>query len=113
VADLIREQVAVIVGNAESALAAKAATTTIPIVFATGSDPVKDGLVTSLRPGGNVSGVSFFSAVLGAKRLELLRQMVPSATIIGMLVNPNTPETEAERKDVQAAAQAIGGGGVV
>jgi putative ABC transport system substrate-binding protein len=109
VTDLIRQPVAVIVGNTESALAAKAATTTIPIVFATGSDPVRDGLVASLnRPGGNVTGVSFFSAVLGAKRLEMLRQVVPRATIIAMLVSPNTPETEAERKDVQAAAQAIG-----
>jgi putative ABC transport system substrate-binding protein len=103
---LIRQPVAVIVGNTDSALAAKAATTTVPIVFATGSDPVTDGLVTSLnRPGGNVTGVSFFSGVLGAKRLELLRQMVPRATIIAMLVNPNTPLTEAERRDVQAAAQ--------
>jgi putative ABC transport system substrate-binding protein len=109
VADFVRRPVAVIVGNTESALAAKAATTTIPIVFATGSDPVKDGLVTSLnRPGGNVTGVSFFSAVLGSKRLELLRQVAPRATIIAMLVNPSTPETETERRDVQAAAQAIG-----
>ena len=109
VADLIRRPVAVIVGNTESAVAAKSATTTIPIVFATGSDPVKDGLVANLnRPGGNVTGVSFFSGVLGAKRLELLRQIMPTATIVAMLVNPDTPETEAERKDVQAAAQAIG-----
>ena len=109
VADLIRHPVAVIVGNTDSALAAKSATTTLPIVFATGSDPVRDGLVASLnRPGGNITGVSFFSAVLGAKRLELLRQMVSRAPIIAMLVNPNTPLTEAERRDVQAAAQAIG-----
>jgi ABC-type uncharacterized transport system substrate-binding protein len=109
VTDLIRQPVAVIVGNTDSALAAKAATTTVPIVFATGSDPVRDGLVASLnRPGGNVTGVSFFSGVLGAKRLELLRQVVPRATIMAMLVSPNTPVTEAERRDVQAAAQAIG-----
>ena len=81
----------------------------MPIVFATGGDPVRDGLVASLnRPGGNVTGVVFFAAVLGAKRLELLRQLVPKATTIAMLVNPNTSNTEAERRDVQAAAQAIG-----
>ena len=109
VTELVRRPVAVIVGNGPSALAAKAATTTVPIVFATGSDPVRDGLVTSLnRPGGNVTGVVFFSAVLGPKRLELLRQLVPKATTIAMLVNPNSPETEAERGDVQAAAQALG-----
>jgi ABC-type uncharacterized transport system substrate-binding protein len=109
VADLIRQPVAVIVGNSDSALAAKAATTTVPIVFATGSDPVRDGLVASLnRPGGNVIGVVYFSAVLGAKRLELLRQLVPRATTIAVLVNPNTPVTEADRRDVQVAAQAIG-----
>jgi putative ABC transport system substrate-binding protein len=88
---------------------AKNATTTVPIVFVTGSDPVKDGLVASLnRPGGNVTGVSFLAGALGAKRLELLRQLVPKATTVGVLVNPNSPETEAERKDVEAAAQAIG-----
>jgi putative ABC transport system substrate-binding protein len=108
VAELISRPVAVIVGNNAAVFAAKAATTTVPIVFAYGSDPVQDGLVTSLnRPGGNVTGVIFFAA-LGAKRLELLHQLVPQATKIGMFVNPNTPETEAERKDVQAAAQAIG-----
>ena len=109
VTELVRRPVAVIVGNGPSALAAKAATTTVPIVFATGSDPVRDGLVASLnRPGGNVTGMVFFSAVLGPKRLELLRQLVPKAKTIGVLVNPNSPETEAERGDVQAAAQALG-----
>jgi putative ABC transport system substrate-binding protein len=109
VAELVRRPAAVIVGNTPSARAAKAATTTVPIVFATGSDPVKDGMVTSLnRPGGNVTGVTFLAGVLGAKRLELLRQFVPKATSIAVLVNPNTFETEAERSDVQAAARAIG-----
>ena len=108
VAELIRRPVAVIVGNTPAALAAKAATTTVPIVFATGSDPVRDGLVTSLnRPGGNVTGVVFFAA-LGAKRLELLRQLVPRATTIAMLVNPNISNTEADRREVRAAALAIG-----
>ena len=81
----------------------------MPIVFATGGDPVALGLVASFnRPGGNVTGVVFFTGVLGAKRLELLRLLVPTATKVGVLVNPNSPETEAERRDVQAAAQAIG-----
>jgi putative ABC transport system substrate-binding protein len=109
VADLLRRPVAVIFGNLNSALAAKAATTTVPIVFATGGDPVAMGLVASLnRPEGNVTGVNFFFSVLGAKRLDLLRQSVPWATTIGMLVNPGNPNTEAERRDVQRAAQSIG-----
>jgi putative tryptophan/tyrosine transport system substrate-binding protein len=108
-ADLVRRPVTMIVANGIAALAAKAATTTVPIVFITGSDPVRDGLVASPnRPGGNVTGVSFLAGALGTKRLELLRQLVPKATTIAMLVNPNTAETEAERSDVQAAAQGIG-----
>jgi putative ABC transport system substrate-binding protein len=109
VAELIRRTAAVIVGNSSSALGAKAATATVPIVFVTGGDPVQDGLVASLnRPGGNVTGVVFFNAVLGAKRLELLRQLVPKATTIAMLVSPNQPNTDVERNEVQAAARAIG-----
>ena len=109
VADLLGRPVSVIAGDNVAALAAKAATKTIPIVFAGGGDPVQEGLVASLnRPGGNVTGVNFFTGVLGAKRLELLLQLAPKATTIAVLVNPNTTETEAERRDVQAAAQAIG-----
>jgi putative tryptophan/tyrosine transport system substrate-binding protein len=109
VADLIDRRVAVIVGNNPAAFAAKTATSTVPIVFAYGGDPVKDGLVASLnRPGGNVTGVVFIQGVLGAKRLELLRQIVPKATTIAVLVNPNNPEAVSERSDVQAAALAIG-----
>ena len=106
VADLIGRRAAVIVGNTNAALAAKAATTTVPIVFAGGSDPVTDGLVASLnRPGGNVTGVTFLSGALGSKRLELLRELVPKATTIAVLVNANSPEAEEERRDIEAAAQ--------
>jgi putative ABC transport system substrate-binding protein len=109
VADLLRRPVAVIVGNFNSALAAKDATTTIPIVFASGGDPVSDGLVASLnRPGGNVTGINFFFGELGAKRLELLRQLVPKAATIAVLINSNRADTEAERRDVVAAAQTMG-----
>jgi putative tryptophan/tyrosine transport system substrate-binding protein len=109
VAELIGRQAAVIVGNNPAALAAKVVTSTVPIVFAYGGDPVQDGLVASLnRPGGNVTGVVFITGVLGPKRLELLRQLVPKAKTIGVLVNPNNPNTEAERRDVQTAAQAVG-----
>ena len=109
VADLIRRQVAVIVGNHNVALAAKAATTAVPIIFVAGADPVRDNLVASLnRPGGNVTGVSFLTNELGAKRLDMLRQLVPKATTIAMLVNPGSPDTESDRRQVQAAAQAIG-----
>jgi putative tryptophan/tyrosine transport system substrate-binding protein len=109
VAELLRRKVAIIVGSSASSFAAKAASSTVPIVFATGSDPVRDGIVPSLnRPGGNVTGVVFFNAVLGSKRVELLRQVVPGATTIAMLVNPNLPNTAAERRDAQAAAQSVG-----
>jgi len=109
VAELIRRPVSVIAGNSVAMLAAKAATATIPVVFASGGDPVQQGLVASLnRPGGNVTGIVFLSGTLGTKRLELLHQIAPKATAIGMLANPNTTETETEQTDVQAAAQAIG-----
>src|SRR5262245_5292295 len=109
VAELFRQQVALIVGNTPSALAAKAATTTVPIVFVTGNDPVISGLVASLnRPGGNATGVSFLISAVGTKRLELLLQLVPKAASIAMLVDPNTPDGERERRVVQAAAHAIG-----
>src|SRR3954451_14137319 len=109
VLELVRRPVGVIVANNISAIAAKAETSTIPIVFTTGSDPVSDGLVASLnRPGGNVTGVVFITGVLGAKRLELFRQLVPNATMMAMLVSPNIPEGEAERRDVDAAARATG-----
>ena len=92
-AAMIRRPVALIVANSIAARAAKDATTTIPIVFTVGSDPVADGLVTSLnRPGGNVTGASFLAGRLGTKRLDLLRQVVPKATAIGLLINPDLPE---------------------
>ena len=98
-----------IVSNTLAALRAKAATSTIPIVFTTGDDPVRGGLVTSLsRPGENVTGVTFISGTVGAKRLSLLRQLVPKATTIAMLAYPGTPETEAEKAEINAAAQAVG-----
>lgn len=109
IADFIRRPVAAIVCNAEAAHVVKAATATVPIVFATGTDPVRDGLVGSLnRPGGNVTGVTFFAGLLGAKRLELLRQLVPKAATVALLVNPGGPDAEAARQDAQAAAQATG-----
>jgi putative tryptophan/tyrosine transport system substrate-binding protein len=110
-AELVRRPVTVIVasGGIGPTTAAKAATTTIPIVFTTGTDPVREGLVASLnRPGGNVTGVSFFASSLGAKRLELLHELLPAATTVGMLVNPTNAATELEVVDVQAAARALG-----
>ena len=108
-ADLISLKAAVIVANTAGAFAAKAAATTVPVVFATGSDPVRDGLVASLnRPGGNFTGVIFITSELGTKRLELLRQLVPKATTVAMLVMPSGQETELEQVDVAKAAQALG-----
>jgi putative tryptophan/tyrosine transport system substrate-binding protein len=111
-ADLIHHHVSVIVTplSAPAALAAKAATTTTPIVFSVGDDPVKLGLVASLaRPDGNATGVNFFSTELSAKRLGLLRELLPKAARIGVLVNPtNVETTERAMKDINAAAGALG-----
>jgi len=109
VADILRRQVALIVGNTPSALAAKAATTTVPIVFATGFDPVRNGLVTNLnRPGGNVTGVSFMSVELAAKQLAFLRELRPGAARIAVLVDPKFPTTERFLSEVRVAASAVG-----
>jgi putative ABC transport system substrate-binding protein len=109
-ADLVRRQVTVIAAHDTlSAIAAKAATTTIPIVFATGGDPVKDDLVTSLnRPGGNVTGVSFIAVELGAKQLGLLHELRPETARIAVLVDPKWPFTERFVSEVRAAASAVG-----
>jgi putative ABC transport system substrate-binding protein len=109
-ADLVRRQVSVIAAfSVASALEAKAATTTVPIVFNTGGDPVNLGLVASFnRPGGNATGVSFLSNGLAQKRLELLHQLVPAATAIGFLVNPTNAISQSETSDLQAAARVLG-----
>jgi putative ABC transport system substrate-binding protein len=111
-AELVRRQVTVIVttGSPAAALAAKAATTTIPIVFAVPEDPVRSGLVASLaRPGGNATGINFFSIELVAKRLEILREMVPATTRIAVLINPTDAEAaETMLKAVEAATRTMG-----
>src|SRR6266540_6309439 len=110
-AELVGRRVAVLAatGGTISARAAKATTATIPIVFTTGDDPVRVGLVASLnRPGGNATGVSVFSARLGSKRLGLLHEMVPAASPIAVLVNPTNPDTEDEANDIQEAARGLG-----
>lgn len=109
-ADLVRRQVAVIAATSTpTGLPAKAATTTIPIVFVTGSDPVEQGLVASLnRPGGNLTGVTTLAVELGQKRLELLHELVPKASLIGVLLNPTGPNLKAVSQDLQAAARTLG-----
>jgi putative ABC transport system substrate-binding protein len=109
-ADLVRRRVALIVAAApEAALAAKAATTTIPIIFGVGDDPVKIDLVTSLaRPGGNLTGINFFSSELAAKRMELLHEMVPTAASVAVLADPTFTLTESQVRDAKTAARAMG-----
>jgi len=109
-ADLVRRQVAVIVANGRAAQAAKEATARIPIVFVAGFDPVEVGLVASMsRPGGNITGVSILDVELGPKRLQLLHELVPAATIIAVLVNPADPaRAETTSKELQAAAHTLG-----
>ena len=111
-ADLVRRRVSVIVtpGTTPAALAARAATTTIPIVFGVGDDPVKLGLVASLaRPGGNATGINFFTAEVAAKRLGLLRELLPAATRVAVLVNPTDPiRRETVEREMKTAAAAIG-----
>jgi hypothetical protein len=109
-ADLIRRQVAVIVAfGPPAAVAAKAATATIPIIFVVGTDPIDLGLVASIsRPTSNLTGLNIFSEVLTPKRQELLHELVPTAPLVAMLVNPTSAQTESELRDVQAAADKLG-----
>jgi putative tryptophan/tyrosine transport system substrate-binding protein len=108
-AELARLQVAVIVANGPAAPPAKAATATIPIVFTAGFDPIELGLITSLsRPGGNLTGVSILNVELGPKRLELLHEVVPAATIMALIINPTNPNAASQTRELQAAAGALG-----
>jgi ABC-type uncharacterized transport system substrate-binding protein len=108
-AELVRRQVAVIAANGPAAEVAKAATSTIPIVFLIGADPVKLGLVASLnRPGGNVTGVTTLGVELGSKQLGLLHELVPTATVIAFLVNPANPGAGARTRDLEVAARTLG-----
>ena len=103
-AELVDLQVAAIVGNVDAALVAKAATTSIPIIFVSGSDPVAAGLVSSInRPGGNVTGVSFYDVPITGKRLALLRELIPNAEIIAVLQDANFFSLEAETREIEAA----------
>ena len=109
-ADLVRRRVAVVVvSGTEAALAAKAATTTIPIVFGTGQDPVALGLVASLnRPGGNATGIAILSSELGPKRLQLLRELIPNAARFGVLIDPSAPSAPSVIADLQVGAASLG-----
>jgi len=108
VADLVRRQVAVIVCNVTAASAAKAVTSTVPIIFATGDDPIAEGLVTSLnRPGGNITGVSFLGNALGAKQVELLHELLPKATTLAVLVDTNYQGSATDLKNVERAAHSL------
>jgi putative ABC transport system substrate-binding protein len=108
-ADLVRHQVALIVAAGPAALAAKAATTTIPIVFTVGVDPVDIGLVSRLnRPGGNLTGATLLNVNLGPKRLEVLHELLPASTSIALLINPTRANGEAETTDMLAAARTLG-----
>jgi ABC-type uncharacterized transport system substrate-binding protein len=110
-AELVDRKVAVIsaAGGGTAVLAAKAATTTVPIVFLTGGDPVEEGFVGSLnRPGGNLTGISWFGTLVAAKALGLLHELVPSAAVVGLMVNPNLPEAARTQNDAQEAARTLG-----
>jgi len=108
-ADLVRRQVSVIAANTPASPIAKAATTSIPIVFLTSADPVAAGLVASLnRPGGNLTGVAVLNVEVGPKRLELLHEAVPAASVVALLINPINPNSERQSKDMQAAARSLG-----